>query len=162
MSNKIEFAKYIDVTQRANTFKISYIADYYKGYDSIYICPDVNDTWVARILKGDDEWIIERDKLQNGDGIALDLQYDEVPNILDIQRILGDNIDDNIISHYLDIVLMVHGQTGDNWDLCECYDKSECIDILKDVYGICDDKYLNVRRATIDELNNEFMKKDNK
>ena len=63
---ELEFGKYVEVTSQAK----SLFPNDYGDYEKIFICEDVRNNWIARILKGynseyekvDGKWLIEREK----------------------------------------------------------------------------------------------------
>ena len=105
---ELEFGKYVEVTSKAKSlFPIDYI-----DYEKIFICKDVKNNWIARILKGynseyekvDGKWLIERNKVEKKTVLG----------------ILKEDIEDGFTS----------------WDNLECYSLEDCIEKLDGGFGI--------------------------
>lgn len=114
-----EFAKYTEITDYV--FRIDPSLKN-QGYVRFFICPDVNDFWLVRILEGFNEdyekesgsYILEREKIPN-DYKGQKLQLSKLKRI-----ILEDD--------------------GGNWDMKQGYDIESLIDMLDDGFGIINRK----------------------
>lgn len=111
---KFEFAKYTEIT----TFAFKTDPEYKKeGYVRLFICPDTNNYWLVRILKGYNEdydkeegsFILERTMIDKDRGEKLQLQK--------LRKIIQE--DDR-----------------SNWDIKVSYDVEELIDMLDDGFGV--------------------------
>lgn len=110
-----EFAKYTEITDYA--FKVN--PDYRnENYIRFFICPDVNDFWLVRILKGyneeyehnEDCYLMERDK------IAMDKKGESL-TLSKLKRI-------------------IENDDRSNWDIQQSYDLTELIEMLDGGFGI--------------------------
>lgn len=120
---EFEFAKYTEITEFAMKHNPDYKAS---GYERIFICPDVHDIWLVRILKGsryeEDEGYVE----------------DENNYILERDKIERDNRNSSLS---LSKVRRIVEEDGfDNWDLIQGDDIEELIDNLDDGFGILNRK----------------------
>lgn len=112
---KFEFAKYTEITD--------YVFNrnpYYKKekYVRFFICPDVNDFWFVRILKG-------YNKDYELDENSYILERNNIPKEYKSQK-LNLNILNNIIDE----------DDGSNWDYQQSYNLNDLIDMLCDGFGI--------------------------
>ena len=116
---KLEFAKYTEVTTRAKEIN----SDFFKEYEKVFICPDVHDCWVSKILVGFNE------------------NYEEQEDCVLIER---NKIDDYSAKHMkvidastlIDGVLKADSEDGTNWDVLECDSVEDAIEQLEDGFGI--------------------------
>ena len=123
---KFEFAKYTDVTKYAKELsKENGDMGEYKIYEKILICPDTNDTWVARVQVGynsdyntvKDAVIIERNNI-DGEGA----KYTNI-NAVDFCK----------------KILMADMEDGCNWDVTDCDSIEDAIERLDDGFGIIEE-----------------------
>ena len=115
---KLDFAKYHDITTVAKRFNAEY-----NQYERIFICVDVFDFWIVRILKGhrhdedegyvedEDNYILERNK------IAKNRRSDHIENIIQLTKVLKQD-------------------EFDNWDCENCDSLEEAIEMLDDGLGM--------------------------
>lgn len=110
---KFEFAKYTEVTKVAKKVNAEY-----KEYERVFICPDVHDFWLCRIIKGYDaayevdpeSYLLERNKVpMNYKGEALTLSR--------LQEILEND-------------------DFSNWDYEQSYKIENLIEIIDGGFGI--------------------------
>ena len=109
-----EFAKFTEVTSLAHKVNSEYKSN---NYTRIFLCPDVKDIWLARILEGYNKdyeqeigsFILERNKVD-----------------LAIPRLLNENIAQCILEE----------DDFSNWDYYCFKSMEECIEALDDGYGI--------------------------
>lgn len=120
---RFEFARYTDVTKYAK--KLS--ADNgdmseYKIYDKILICPDTDDTWIAKIQTG------------------YDSDFEKVEGAVIIERNniegFGAKWTDIKSSNYAYAMLMADMEDGCNWDVTDCESVEDAIEMLDDGFGI--------------------------
>ena len=118
-----EFAKYTEITDYAMKHNPDYKAS---GYERIFICPDVWDFWLVRILKG------YRNDEEEG--------YVEDPGnfILERDKIEMDRKGQNLTLSKLNKI--VTEDEFENWDLIQGNDIEELIDSLDDGFGIINRK----------------------
>ena len=116
---EFKFAKYTEITDYA--FKVN--PDYQNdSYVRFFICPDVWDFWLIRILEGYDE---EYDK-------------EEGSFILERNKIEMDNKGETLSIRKLNKILKEDDFS--NWDMQQGYDIEELIDQLDDGFGILNRK----------------------
>lgn len=116
---KFEFAKYTEVTDLA--FKIN--AQYQEGgYIRVFICPDVNDTWIVRILEGYNE----------------EFEQEEGSYILERDKVLNDYKGQKITMLRLKTIL--EEDSFENWDIKQSYNVEELVDMLDYGFGILNRK----------------------
>ena len=120
---EFEFAKYTEITDLA--FELN--PDYKKeGYVRFFICPDVWDIWFVRILKGyrnDDE----EGYVKDGNNFIL-----ERNNIN--KRSKTDTLTLSMVKR------IIKEDSGDSYDLEQCDDLEELVDMLDDGFGIINRK----------------------
>ena len=112
---KFEFAKYTEVTTLAHSLDPDYKAN---GYTRIFLCPDVNDIWLARILPNHN------------------IDYDPFDGIFILER---NNIQKPFKGMELTKKIAEHILLTDDfssWDFIECFSEEECIENLEDGFGI--------------------------
>ena len=112
---KFEFAKYTDVTEMAFRNNPEYESN---SYIKIYLCPDVNDVWLARILEG----VNEDYEPEEGSYI---LEREKIPNDVKGQKMT--------ISRAINII---KEDSFENWDIEVSEDLEELIEMLDDGFGI--------------------------
>lgn len=119
---KLEFAKYTDITTFAKE-----LSSEYNQYEKVLICPDVNTSWVARILLGfDDDYnvcedavLIESNNLDKF-GVKHNKHFKSWTNIA-----------------YAKAILEADLETGlENYEIIECDDMDEAFKKLSDISGI--------------------------
>jgi len=119
---ELEFAKYTDVTKLAK--KVD--SGFYGEYEKILICPDTNNFWVAKILKG------------------YDGTYERNEDVVLIER---NNIDDfsakdlkiYTASNLAREVLTSDSEDGSNWDNLECESVEEALEEIDSGFGIIEE-----------------------
>lgn len=116
---KFEFAKYTEITELAFEVNPPYKND---GFVRFFICPDVWDFWLVRILKGyefkEDEgyvnspenYILERNKIPMG-------RKNQQLSLSKVKQIIEED-------------------DGGNWDLKQSYDINELIEMINGGFGI--------------------------
>ena len=116
---KLEFGKYTKCTKLAN--KID--EEFFKQYEAVLICPDVQNFWVAKILVGWNE------------------DYEQEEGAVLIER---NNIDDYSARHLKPYdhdaiakkVLKLDSEDGSNWDMLACESVKDAYEQLADIFGI--------------------------
>ncbi len=110
----LEFAKYYDIT----TFAKAHNGLNYNDYEKIFVCVDVNDYWIARIMKDiNDEYEREEGKfLIERQNIAKE-KKDGIHSARQLKKVL----DEDDLS---------------NWDNYECDSIEECIEVLDGGFGV--------------------------
>lgn len=120
-----EFAKYTEITDFALKTNPEYVTG---NYVRVFICPDVWDFWLVRIMKGyedvedegyvpnEDNYILERNKIE------MDVKGQSL-TISKVRQIIEDD-------------------DFSNWDILQGEDIEELIDSLDQGYGILDRKEL--------------------
>ncbi len=110
-----EFAKYTEITDYA----LKHNPEYEKnGYIRFFICPDVNDFWLVRIMKDTNEqyereegcFLMERDKIQK----------DEKGQNLSLRKLKQ----------------IIENDEMENWDVKESFDLQDLIKDIDDGFGI--------------------------
>lgn len=111
---KFEFAKYTDITDYAKK-----VVPEYNEYERVFICPDVWDFWICRILKGFNE------------------DYEESPESFLVERnkIPMKSKGERISSTYKLKLILEEDDFG-NWDCKEADSLEKCIEIVDGGYGI--------------------------
>jgi len=120
--SKIEFGKYTEVTKRAKEFD----KEFFNEYERVFICPDVHNFWIAKILVG-----INEDYEEQEDCVLIERNnIDEVSaKHLKMPHGLSDN-------ELIDVVLKADSEDGSNWDVLECDSVEDAIEELSDVFGV--------------------------
>lgn len=111
---RFEFAKATDVTEYAFSKNPEYKNN---SYVKLFVIPDVNDTWLVRVLEGfgedyeqiDGSYIVEREKLDN------DFKGQKVT--------------------YSRLLRIIDNDTFENWDYTVCDSIESAIDIVDGGYG---------------------------
>jgi hypothetical protein len=112
---KLETGKYTEITDLA--FEIN--PDYKKeSYIRFFVCPDVLDIWLVRILDGFNE------EYEKEEGILL-LERNNIP-----KQYKGYTVGIN------DIKRIIKEDNGENWDIKEYTDIDDIIDDLDSGFGI--------------------------
>ena len=119
---KFEFGKYTDVTKYAKEVSADDFYNEYEGYEKILICPDTNDTWVAKIQVG---W---------------NKEFEQDPNkvIIERNRLEGagaKHVDINKPNYCFDM-LKLDIEDGFGWDVYEYDSVEEALEDLDAGYGI--------------------------
>ena len=114
-----EFAKYTEITDYAFKVNPSYKDD---GYVRFFICPDVWDFWLVRILKGyeNDE---EEGYVENSENYILErnkIEMDKKGQKLTLSKVKQ----------------IIEEDDFSNWDLEQGYDIEELINGLDEGFGI--------------------------
>ena len=120
--SKLEFGKYTEVTKRAKEFN----KEFFNENERVFICPDVHNFWIAKILVGinedyeeqEDCVLIERNNIDE-----VNVKYLKMPHRLS---------DDELI----DLILNIDSEDGSNWDVLECDSIEDAIEQLSDGFGI--------------------------
>lgn len=110
-----EFAKYTEITDFAKTVRPDFFE---QGYIRFFICPDVWDFWLCRILKDTNEnyeteegsFVLEREK------IAMDKKCENL-SISKVRKILEND-------------------ELENWDMKQSFDIQELIGMMDNGFGI--------------------------
>ena len=116
---KLEFTKYTEVTTRAKEIK----SDFFKEYEKVFVCPDVHNFWISKILVGYNE------------------NYEKQDDCVLIER---NNIDDYTAHHLkifspetlVDMVIKADSEDGCSWDALECDSVEDAINQLEDGFEI--------------------------
>ena len=116
---RFEFAMYTEITDYAFRIDPS-LKD--QGYVRFFICPDVNDFWLVRILEGYNEEYEE----ESGSYI---LEREKIPNIRK-----GENLTLSKVKR------IIQEDDGGNWDMRQGYNVEKLIDLLDDGFGIINRK----------------------
>lgn len=115
---KLEFGKYTDITNFAK--KVN--PEMFNTYQKVYICPDTNNWWVARIQEGYDE------------------DYEECPGMYLIERNNPDYPDcgkcNNIFLNPTVVKEVLEEYDGSTWDITECDSLEEAIEMVDGGFGI--------------------------
>lgn len=153
----MEFAKYYDVSNVVeDMMNKKEIWAYPTGddkYEGVYICMDVKDFWVCRILKGydeeyerdEDKYLVERNKISIYD--VMDKLHERYGKKLPVfekdewERTMKNKVHDFLDKHKtLDIikaVLILDDDEGlENWDCCEAESLEEAVEMIDDGFGI--------------------------
>jgi hypothetical protein len=112
---KFEFGKYSEVTELAHRVNGEYKMN---GYTRIFMCPDVNDVWLARILPGFNE------DYEREEGCFL-LERDKIPHETKGQELTANRAQ-----------RILREDSFDNWDILQGYSEKELLDNLDDGFGI--------------------------
>lgn len=110
-----EFAKYTEITDYAFKINPGYRDE---NYIRFFICPDVNDFWLVRILKGYNE----------------EYEHDEESYLLERDKIPMDKKGENL--SLPKVKRIIKNDDRSNWDIHQSYDLSELIDMLDGGFGI--------------------------
>lgn len=153
----MEFAKYYDasnvVEDMMNKKEIWVYPTGDDKYESVYICMDVKDFWVCRILKGyneeyerdEDKYLVERNKISIYDVMdKLHEQYGKEFPVFEEgewEHTMKNKVHDFLDKHKtLDIikaVLILDDDEGlENWDCCEAESLEEAVEMIDDGFGI--------------------------
>lgn len=112
---KFEFAKYTEITDLAFKVNPSYKKD---GYIRFFICPDVWDFWLCRILTNTNE----------------EYEYEEGCFLLERNKIeMSKKAEDLTIQKVKSIILE---DDGSNWDIQSSYDIEKLIEMIDGGFGI--------------------------
>jgi len=124
----LEFAKYTEVTTRAR--EIDEVV--YKQYEKVFVCPDVHNFWIIKILIGYNEEYIEDD-----DKVLI-----ERNKINEVSAKHLDNSSDLALSNdeLIDFVLKTDAEDGSNWDVLECDSIDDAISHIDGGYGLVKDE----------------------
>lgn len=115
IKNMFEFAKYTEITDLA--FKLN--PDYQtSGYIRIFICPDVNDYHLVRVLKGFNE----------------EYEKDENSFLLERNKIEKDRKQDKLTLSKVRSILI--NDEFDNWDIFQFDSLKDAINELDGGFGI--------------------------
>lgn len=120
-----EFAKYTEITDFAFKTSPDYVNE---GYVRIFICPDVWDFWLVRILKGYED-IEDEGYVENEDNFIMErnkIEMDVKGQSLTIRKLRQ----------------IIEEDDRGNWDLQQGEDIEELIDMLDEGFGIIDRKSL--------------------
>ena len=153
----MEFAKYYDVSNvvedMINKKEIwAYPTDDDK-YEGVYVCMDVKDFWVCRILNGydeeyerdEDKYLVERNRISIYD--VMDKLHEQYGKKLPVfeecewEHKMKNKVHDFLDKHKtLDIikaVLILDDDEGlENWDCCEADSMEEAVEMIDDGFGI--------------------------
>lgn len=153
----MEFAKYYDVSNVVeDMMNKKEIWAYPTGddkYEGVYICMDVKDFWVCRILKGydeeyerdEDKYLVERNKISIYDVMdKLHEQYGKkLPTFEEgewehtIKNKVHDFLDKHKTLDIIKAVLTLDDDEGlENWDCCEAESLEEAVEMIDDGFGI--------------------------
>jgi len=110
-----EFAKYTEITDFAHKHNPEYAKN---GYVRVFICADVNDFWLARILANTNE------DYEHEEGCFL-LERDKIP-----MEQKGEKLS------WSKVRKIVENDEFENWDVEESDDIKELIEMLDDGFGI--------------------------
>ena len=145
----MEFAKYYNVTNKLNEMlsKEGVLFSYKKDYcNSLYICMDTHDFWIARILKDcnaeyeseEGKWLVERNKIDKYEFIDFVKE-----KLNDDSEIEGRNSRDYFIDNCLELnqiieflILMDDDNGLENWDNYEADSLNEAIEVIDGGFGI--------------------------
>lgn len=153
----MEFAKYYDVSNIVeDMMNKKEIWAYPTGndkYEGVYICMDVKDFWICRILKGydeeyerdEDKYLVERNKISIYD--VMDKLHEQYGKKLPVfekdewEHTMKNKVHDFLDKHKtLDIikaVLILDDDEGlENWDCCEAESLEETVEMIDDGFGI--------------------------
>lgn len=108
-----EFGKYTEVTDFAKETNSEY-----NEYERVFMCPDVHDVWIIRILKGYDE-----DYDEDAESYILERNKYSFPRSLN-------PLSTNMAKYYLE------EDDFSNWDMKQSYDLDELIDMVDGGFGI--------------------------
>lgn len=114
---RLEFAKYTEVTKLAKELNQGYAE-----YERIFVCPDTNDMWLCRILKG------------------YDYEYEKDENSYLLER----NKIELPWKHYTVgeefVKICLEEDDFCNWDSEQSYDLEELIEMVDGGFGIIEEK----------------------
>lgn len=122
---EFRFAQYTEVTDLVFEMYPSLKDD---GYERFFICPDTNDYWVCRIIKGfDDEYsedadsyLLERNKIGRWHDKGLDYTLSRIKKVITMDF-----------------------EDGGNWDYQQSYDVNKLIEMVDGGFGILNLKESN-------------------
>ena len=112
---EFEFAKHTEVTDLALSINTEYKTN---GYTRIFLCPDVHDVWIGRILPGFNE----------------DYESDKDSFLLEIEKVSNDFKGQKLTPTRVRRILV--NDELENWDYKQSNDINELIDILDGGFGI--------------------------
>ena len=152
MNNKMEFAKYYNVTNKLNKMieegkLFSYQKDEHKG---LFVCMDTHDFWISRILEGynseyereESKYLVERNKIDKYEFIEFvkeNLNDDsEIDSRFSRDYFIDECLELNQIIEYL--ILMDDDKGLEGWDNCECDSYEEAIEVIDGGFGIIEYK----------------------
>lgn len=110
-----EFWKYTDITDFAFKHNSEYEESWYVG---IYICPDVNSFWLIRLMKDRNE----------------DYDVSEWTYLIEREEIIKDRKDEILTEKKVKEI--IENDTFENYDILECYSKSDAIETIDWGYWI--------------------------
>ncbi len=119
---KFEFARYTDVTAYAKRLSSDECYNEYDVYDKILICPDTNDTWIAKIQTG------------------YDSDFEKVEGAVIVERNniegFGAKWTDITSPNYAYAMLMADMEDGCNWDVNDYDSVRDALEDLDGGFGI--------------------------
>lgn len=146
----MEFAKYYNVTAKLDSMINKKQVSSYKEneYRGVFICNDVHDMWIYRILEGynedyekeDGKYLLERNKIDKYD--LCDFLKEESGDIAQtVNRTLRDLYIEELLTvdEIIEAIILMDDEAGlENWDCIEHDDYDECIALIDGGYGIID------------------------